>query len=179
VVATVNACSSATSAATTVTVNPLPPTPTISHTTSTTFCAGGSVTLTSSSAAGNQWVVNGSAIVGATGQTYLATVAGDYAVTVTTSGRSSTSAVTTVAVTALVNNVTVTSVTPASGPSSGGQNVTIKGSGFESGPLGPNVQFGGAGATNIVVVNATAITAKTPAHAKGAVNVTVNNIDST
>jgi hypothetical protein len=39
------------------------------------------------------------------------------------------------------------------------------------------VQFGGAAATNVVVVNGNTITAKTPAHAAGAVDVTVNNTD--
>jgi len=48
-------CGSATSAATTVTVNPLPGTPTISASGVTTFCDGGSVTLTSSAATGNIW----------------------------------------------------------------------------------------------------------------------------
>ena len=81
----------------TVTVNPAPATPTITPGGPTTFCTGGNVTLTSSSAAGNQWFVNGSPIGGATNQTYLATTAGDYTVTVTTSGCTSpTSSATTV-----------------------------------------------------------------------------------
>src|SRR4029077_7550639 len=53
-----NGCS-ATSGATTVTVFPLPPTPTITPGGPTTFCQGGSVTLTSSSGSGNQWNLNG------------------------------------------------------------------------------------------------------------------------
>ncbi|WP_414655244.1 hypothetical protein, partial [Flavobacterium sp. UBA7682] len=48
-------CASAFSAATTVTVNPLPATPSISASGATTFCDGGSITLTSSSATGNVW----------------------------------------------------------------------------------------------------------------------------
>src|SRR5204862_7637983 len=69
---------SATSAATTVTVNPLPPTPTISTGgASTSFCQGGSVTLTSSATSGNQSLLNGSAIGGATKQTYTASSSGN------------------------------------------------------------------------------------------------------
>ncbi len=79
-------CPSAASAATSVTVNPTPATPTISAGGPTTFCTGGSVTLTSSSATGNQWSLNGSPIGGATAQTYVASAAGNYTVIVTTSG---------------------------------------------------------------------------------------------
>src|SRR5207244_7848735 len=64
-----NGCSS-TSAGTTVTVNPNPSTPTITPGGPTTFCAGGSVLLTSSSATGKQWYLDGSPIGGATNQTY-------------------------------------------------------------------------------------------------------------
>src|SRR5204863_26986 len=118
---------------TNVVVNPTPPTPTITPSGPTTFCAGGSVTLTSSSASGNQWRLNGSPVGGAMAQQYVASVAGDYSVVVTANGCSSAaSAVTT----------------------------------------------GGAAATNVIVVNATTITAKTPAHAPGTVNVTVTNPDS-
>jgi hypothetical protein len=48
-------CTSAVSLPTVVTVNPTPPTPTISASGPTTFCAGDSVTLTSSGASGNNW----------------------------------------------------------------------------------------------------------------------------
>ncbi|MBE0649110.1 MAG: T9SS type A sorting domain-containing protein [Bacteroidales bacterium] len=63
-----------------VTVNPKPATPTITE-------SGG--TLTSSAASGNQWYFNGTAIPGATGQTYEATESGDYYVIVTLNGCSS------------------------------------------------------------------------------------------
>ena len=49
-----NGCST-TSTPTVVTVNPIPTAPTISAGGATTFCAGGSVTLTSSQASGNNW----------------------------------------------------------------------------------------------------------------------------
>jgi hypothetical protein len=259
VIVTASGCSSAASAATTVTVNPTPATPTITPSGPTTFCTGGNVTFNSSSASGNQWYLNGSPIGGATSQSYVAAVAGDYTVVVTASGCSSApSAVTTVTINAIpdatitapgsvvsgstgnnasvvnagggatynwsiaggtitagtgtanitftagsvgtltldvtvtangcsdsdsVNvtvtaappSVTVTSVNPSSGSSLGGTNVTITGTGFDP---GATVTFGGTAATNVVRVDSTTITAKTPAHAAGAVNVTVTNTDA-
>jgi hypothetical protein len=253
-----NSCQSPQSSATVVTVNPIPTTPTITPGGPTTFCAGGSVTLNSSSATGNQWLLNGNPIGGATGQTYIASVAGDYTVTVTTTGcTSAASSTTTVTINTnpdatisapgsvsasstgnvasvasagggatynwgitggtitggagtnsitftagaagtLTLNVTVTnasncsdtksanvsvglavvgvtSVTPNAGTTLGGTSVTIAGSNFAS---GASVTFGGSAATNVVVVNSGQITAKTPAHAAGAVNVTVTNTDT-
>ena len=103
-----NNCS-ATSAATTVTVNPLPATPTITPGGPTTFCAGGSVTLTSSSATGNQWNLNGNPIGGETNTTYNATASGNYTVTVTDGNNcSATSAATTVTVNPLPATPTIT-----------------------------------------------------------------------
>jgi PKD repeat protein len=64
----------ATSTGITMTVNPTPATPTITQ--------AGSV-LTSSSATGNQWYLNGTLIVGATNQNYTFTVNGMYTVVVT------------------------------------------------------------------------------------------------
>jgi len=70
---------------------------------------------------------------------------------------------------------TVTSVSPASGPTTGGSSVTITGTNF-TGASG--VTFGGAPATSFTVVNATTITATTPAHAAGPVNVAVTTPSS-
>ena len=84
----------------TITVSTPPSTPTISAGGPTTFCAGGSVTLTSSSATGNQWFLGGVAIGGATGQTYSANASGSYTVVVTTCSSVS-SAATNVTVNAL------------------------------------------------------------------------------
>jgi IPT/TIG domain/Carboxypeptidase regulatory-like domain/PKD-like domain len=242
----------------TVTINPNPATPTITPGGATTFCQGGSVTLTSSSATGNQWKLAGSPIGGQTNQTFIANASGSYTVTVTDgNGCSATSAPTVVTVnpnpnatitapstvvsgstgniasvanagggatynwsitngtitagtgtnsitfTAGVNGtpltlnvtvtnsntcsdtksanvtvisaVTVTSIVPAAGSTFGGQPVTINGTGFLA---GATVSIGGSAATNVVVVNSTKITAKTPAHAGGAVNVTVTNTDT-
>jgi len=255
---TVSGCTSA-GGTTSVTVNATPSTPTITPGGPTTFCTGGSVTLTSSSASGNQWYLNGNPIGGATAQTYPATVNGNYTVIVTSSGCSSAaSAATTVTInpkpdatitapasvpsgstgnTASVANagggatyswtigggtitggtgtnsitftagaagtltlnvtvttgagcsdaksanvtvtpvspVTVTSVSPVGGTIAGGSAVTINGTGFNA---GATVTFGGSAATNVVVVSSTKITARTPAHAAGSVNVTVTNTDT-
>ena len=61
----------ATSSGITMVVNLIPPTPTIS-------VAG--TTLTSSSATGNQWYVNGGSISGATANTHVASFTGNYTV---------------------------------------------------------------------------------------------------
>jgi len=70
---------------------------------------------------------------------------------------------------------TVTGVNPNNGPAAGGASVTITGTNFVS---GATATFGGTGATNVVVVNSTTITATTAAHAAGAVTVTVTNPDT-
>ncbi|MFN2531074.1 MAG: IPT/TIG domain-containing protein [Pyrinomonadaceae bacterium] len=68
----------------------------------------------------------------------------------------------------------VASVSPNSGPTSGGTAITITGSGFG---IGANVAVGGTQATSISVQNSTTITAVTPSHTAGQVNVTVTNDD--
>ncbi len=68
------------SAVGTVTVNPIPPTPTISQV---------GLVLTSSSATGNQWYLNSVLIPGATSQNYTVASNGTYTVVVTTAGCSS------------------------------------------------------------------------------------------
>jgi hypothetical protein len=74
---TSNSCVSNASAATVVTVNTIPAQPTITQ-------VGNA--LQSSAASGNQWLLNGAAIAGATGQTYSPTTSGQYTVQVTTNG---------------------------------------------------------------------------------------------
>jgi len=69
-------CSSGTSIPITVIVNPIPTTPLITANGPTTFCSGGSVTLSSSSPTGNTWS-NGS-----TAQSITVTNSGNYYVTV-------------------------------------------------------------------------------------------------
>ena len=69
---------------------------------------------------------------------------------------------------------TVTSIAPNSGVPSGGAAVTITGTNFFAGAA---VIIGGVAATNVSVVNGTTITATTPAHSSGTVNVAVTNAD--
>jgi hypothetical protein len=68
----------------------------------------------------------------------------------------------------------VTGVSPSSGLVFGGTPVTITGNNFAS---GATVSFGGVAATSVTVVSATKITARTPAHARGVVNVAVTDPD--
>ncbi|MFT3908372.1 MAG: T9SS type A sorting domain-containing protein [Ferruginibacter sp.] len=96
----------------TVTVNPLPATPVINAGGATTFCSGGSIVLTSSSASGNQWNLNGAAIGGETNQTLTVNASGDYSVTVGNGNCSATSAITTVT----VNPAPATPTISANGP---------------------------------------------------------------
>ena len=66
----------------------------------------------------------------------------------------------------------ITGVSPNTGSTAGGTPVTISGTNF----FNPStVTFGGVAATNVVVVSSTTITATTPAHAAGPVNVVVND----
>lgn len=74
---TVGTTCTATSTATTVTVHPNPSAPTISTSGSTTFCAGDSVVLTSSSNVGNSWST------GETTKSITVTTSGTYTVTFT------------------------------------------------------------------------------------------------
>ena len=73
---------------------------------------------------------------------------------------------------ATVQPPTVASVSPASGPTTGGTSITITGTNFAA---GASVTLGGTVATNVVVTNSTTITATTPAHAAGVVDVGVTN----
>src|SRR5205807_6564180 len=106
-------CTSAASAPTTVIVSPLPATPTITPGGPTTFCTGDSVTLTSSSATGNLWYLNGNPIGGATSNTYIATASGDYTATVTAAGCTS---VASLATTVTVNPIPATPTITPGGP---------------------------------------------------------------
>src|SRR5258705_8350703 len=121
---TASGCTSAATSATSVTVNPIPATPTITPGGPTTFCSGGNVTLTSSSASGNQWYLNNNPIGGATNQAYIATVAGDYTNIVTTSGCSSAAST---ATTVTVNPIPATPTITPGGPTTfcAGGNVAL------------------------------------------------------
>ena len=69
--------------------------------------------------------------------------------------------------------LSVKSVKENSGLTTGGQAITITGTGFSGGST-PTVTMGGTPATNVTVVNDTTITATTPEHTKGAVDVVVS-----
>jgi hypothetical protein len=71
-----------------------------------------------------------------------------------------------------VTTPSINTITPASGPISGGTAVVINGSGFLA---GATVQIGGVAASGVTVVNSTRINAITPAHATGPVSVQVSN----
>ncbi len=134
--------------------------------TGTNFVSGATVTFGGTGAT-NVAVVNSTTITATT----PAHAAGAVTVTVTNPNAESGS---------LVNGYTyvaaptVTNVNANNGPVGGGTPVTITGTGFVN---GATVTFGGVGATNVVVGNSTTITATTPAHAAGAVTVTVTNPD--
>ncbi len=68
----------------------------------------------------------------------------------------------------------VTSLTPTSGPSTGGTVVTVTGTGFTA---GSTVVFDSTAATTTTLTTPTTLTATTPAHATGAVDVVVMNPD--
>lgn len=67
----------------------------------------------------------------------------------------------------------VSTISPVSGPVSGGTTVTINGFGFSSSGLG--VKFGGAAATSVTFVSDTKITAVTPPHVAGFVDLEVTS----
>jgi hypothetical protein len=66
----------------------------------------------------------------------------------------------------------ISSILPTGGPTSGGTTVAITGNNFAN---GATVSFGATAATNVLVANASTITANTPAGSAGAVTVTVTN----
>lgn len=68
------------------------------------------------------------------------------------------------------------SLTPATGPSTGGTLITLTGTFFTA---DAQVTFGGTPATQVTVMSATTIQAVTPAHAAGAVDVVVSSASGT
>jgi hypothetical protein len=120
------------------------------------------------------WSISGGAITAGSGTNAITFAAGSagaltLSVTVTNSNGCTDTQSATINV---VDPVTVSNVSPSKGAEAGGTSVTIKGSGFLA---GATVTFDGIAATNVVVVSSTKITATTPAHAEGAVNVVVTN----
>ena len=69
----------------------------------------------------------------------------------------------------------VSSVSPNSGPVTGGTTVKILGSGFQS---GASVTFGGIAATSVTVVSSTEVQAVSPVSSAGTISIGVTNTDS-
>ncbi|MHB8799704.1 MAG: IPT/TIG domain-containing protein [Thermoanaerobaculia bacterium] len=69
---------------------------------------------------------------------------------------------------------TIVSASPSTGTTEGGTQVTISGTGFQT---GATVTFGGTSATNVNVSSTTTLTATTPARAAGTVTIAVSNPD--
>jgi hypothetical protein len=70
---------------------------------------------------------------------------------------------------------TVSVVSPAMGPTAGGTGIAIYGTNFVA---GATVKLGTTFATGVIVQSSTTITATTPSHSAGAVNVVVTNPDT-
>jgi len=85
---------------------------------------------------------------------------------------SNTNGTTTGPIKSFVAPPTITSISPSGGLPVGGTTVTITGAGFVT---GATVTFNGIAATDVTFGSATSITATTPAHAPGVVNVVVTN----
>ena len=137
---TILGCVSAPSAPITVTVNPIPATPTVTASGPTTFCAGGSVTLTSSATAGNLWSPGGQ-----TTQSIVVNTAGSYSVVTSSLGCSSAPSTPTVVT---VNANPAVPTISASGPTSfcTGGSVTLTSSSTTNNTWSP----GGATTQSIV-----------------------------
>ena len=136
----------------TVTVNALPSTPTISANGATSFCTGGSVELTSSSANGNTWSTN------ATTQAITVTTSGSYTVTVTdNNGCSATSTATTVN----VSNAPAPTVTASATQACSGDVVTLTSSiadsyAWSNGATTQTIQVSASGNYSVLTTNADA-----------------------
>lgn len=114
VIGTSGACSA--KSMVTITVTTPPTTPTITQ--------NGAV-LTSSSATGNQWYLNGVLIAGATAQTYAPTQSGDYTVIVIQGCPSASSLAFNYSATGIADNVSVEDINLFPNPSNGNFNLNI------------------------------------------------------
>ena len=73
------------------------------------------------------------------------------------------------------SGLSLSSISPSTGPVTGGTTVTILGSGFQS---GASVSFGGIAATSVKLVSSTEIQAVSPVSPAGTVTIVVTNSDS-
>ena len=136
----------------TVTVNALPTTPVITANGATSFCTGGSVELSSSSATGNVWSTN------ATTQAITVTASGSYSVTVTdNNGCSASSSATTVN----VSNAPIPTVTASATQACSGDVVTLTAStgdsySWSNGATTQSIQVTTTGSYTVTTTNADA-----------------------
>ena len=136
----------------TVTVNAIPTTPVITANGATSFCTGGSVELTSSSATGNVWSTN------ATTQAITVTASGSYSVTVTdNNGCSASSSATTVN----VSNAPIPTVTASATQACSGDVVTLTAStgdsySWSNGDTTQSIQVINTGSYSVTTTNADA-----------------------
>ncbi len=158
VIVTNGSCTS-TSLETNLTINPAPTTPTITAGGTTTFCDGGSVVLTSSSATGNTWST------GATTQSITVTQGGNYSVSVSNGTCSATSLVTAVT----VNPVPATPTITAGGTTTfcdGGSVVltssSATGNTWSNGVTSQSISVSTAGTYTVTVSNGTCIATSSP-----------------
>jgi hypothetical protein len=145
-----NGSCSASSASVAVTVLPAPTTPTISANGATSFCQGGSVTLTSSSATGNTWSN------GATTQSITVSAAGNYSVTI--SNGSCTASSSSVAVSVLTAPTTPTISTNGATSFCQGGSVTLTsssatGNTWSNGATSQSITVSAAGNYSVSVSN--------------------------
>ncbi|WP_341906637.1 T9SS type A sorting domain-containing protein [Fluviicola taffensis] len=159
------ACS-VTSTPVVVTVTPVPSTPIVTPSGATNFCAGGSVTLTSSEASGNTWS-NGS-----TASSITVSTSGTYSVTYANGGCSATST----PITLTVNPIPSTPVITPSGATSfcSGGSVTLtssQGSGntWSNGSTASNITVSTAGTYSVTYTNGGCSATSTP------ITITVNS----
>ena len=136
----------------TVTVNAIPTTPVITANGATSFCTGGSVELTSSSATGNVWSTN------ATTQAITVTASGSYSVTVTdNNGCSASSSATTVN----VSNAPIPTVTASATQACSGDVVTLTAStgdsySWSNGDTTQSIQVTNTGSYSVTTTNSDA-----------------------
>lgn len=129
--------------------------------TGTNFAGAASVTMDGVNVAG--YTVNSATQITATTPAHAA---GSVDVVVTTAGGTATG----IGFFTYIELPTVSSVSPPSGPPGGGTTIVITGTNFTG---ATNVTIGGSNATSYTVMSATSISATTPAHAAGAVDVVV------
>jgi len=167
-------CQSTASAGTVVTVNALPAQPTITASGPTTFCAGGSVTLTSSAATSYVWS-NGASTTAIT-----PTTSGTYTVQVTNAFgcQSIVSAGTTVTVNALPSQPTITAGGPTTFCLGGSVSLTATPATsyvWSDGSLSPSINPSSTGTYTVQVTNA----AGCQSIASAPTTVTVNSLPAT